>query len=347
MKAVVKERAGPGFALKQIDTPRPKSREALVEVKAVSICGSDVPILEGRRSVKLPLIPGHEFAGTITETGSDGTEWQVGDRVVVRPVIGCGKCRWCHTGEESLCDHIVSLGINTDGAFAEYIAVSERMLHRLPDGLSYEQGTQVNPLATPWRAAEKLGISGGDTVVIIGPGSMGLYMLQVVRARGVSDVLMVGRSRPRLELARQLGAALLIDSSTEDVTGKVREYTAGRMATVVIEATGNVSAVPMVVDVASKASRIGLLGVSLEPTTIDLDKLLRKEAWMTGFFCYSWSDYEESIKLLESGKVRAEPVISHQMPLEKMGEALELLRTREAVKVVLVPQTNRRPTFHR
>lgn len=337
MKAVVKECPGPGFVLRDVAVPQPRRHQVLVKVEAVGICGSDIPIFEGARAVLFPRIPGHEFAGVIVELGPGVTRWNVGDRVGVGLVTGCGNCYLCRAGEESLCDNATNIGFQVDGAYAEYTVVPTRNLHHLPGSLSFEQGSQIDPVATPWRATERVGIHSSDTVLIFGPGPVGLYMLQVAKAQGARLVIMVGRSERRLALARQLGADALIDSSTEDVVGKVAEYTDGRMAAVVVEASGNPAVIPLLVETVAKMGRIAVLGVIFQPAGFNVDKLLRKEARMSGFICYNWNDYEGAMQLIETGRVRVEPVITHRLPLEEIGRALGLIRSREAVKVVLTP----------
>lgn len=337
MRAVVKESPGAGFTLREVATPHPGHHRVLVQVKAVGICGSDMPVFNGTRQVPLPRIPGHEFAGVIAEVGPRVTKWAVGDRVCAGLVIGCGDCYLCRAGEESLCPNLTNIGFQVDGAFAEYVVVPVRNLHRLPASVSFEQGSQVDPVATPWRAARRLFINSNDTVLIFGPGPVGLYMLQVAKAQGARFVMVVGRSERRLSLAKQLGADAVIDSSAEDVVERVAHYTDGRLASVVVEAAGSRDTVPLLVECAAKMGRIAILGIVFQPASLSVEKVLRKEVSMTGFICYNWSDYEGALGLIDSGKVVVEPLITHRLPLAEMGRALELIRSREAVKVILTP----------
>ncbi len=337
MQAVVKESAGPGFGLREVAMPQPGPQSVLVQVKAVGICGSDMPVFDGTRQIPLPRIPGHEFAGVVAAVGPGVAHWQVGDRVCAGLVIGCGECYLCRAGEESLCPSLQNIGFQVDGAFAEYVVVPTRNLHRLPDGMSFEQGAQVDPVATPWRAAKKIGIGGDDTVLIFGPGPVGLYTLQVAKAEGARSVILVGRSQRRLALARQLGADEVIDSSTQDVVECVSRYTNDRLATVVVEAAGSAAAVPLLVESAAKRARIAILGLIFQPATLNFEKLLRKEVTVTGAICYNWTDYEGALGLIRGGKVAVEPLITHRLPLNEIGRGLELIRAREAVKVILTP----------
>ncbi len=337
MRAVVKEAAGPGFGLRDVPVPMPGPQAVLVQVKAVGICGSDMPVFDGTRQIPLPRIPGHEFAGVIAAVGAGVSHWQVGDRVCAGLVIGCGDCHLCRAGEESLCPHLQNIGFQVDGAYAEFVVVPTRNLHRLPEGTSYEQGAQVDPVATPWRAAKKAGINSDDTVLIFGPGPVGLYMLQVAKAEGARTVIVVGRSERRLSLASRLGADEVIDSSTQDVVERVARLTNGRMASVVVEAAGNAATVPLLIETAAKRARIIVLGLIFQPATLNVEQLLRKEVTVTGAICYNWTDYEGSLALIQTGKVVVEPLITHRLPLAEIGRGLELIRAREAVKVILTP----------
>lgn len=338
MKAIVKEKPGPGFVLRdEVPIPKAGSHRAVVQVKAVGICGTDIPIFDGIRPVPTPLIPGHEFAGVIAEIGPNVRDWQVGDRVAASLLHVCTRCEYCRLGEEPLCDNLREIGIDVDGAYAEYVSVPARSLHRLPEGMTFEQGAAVDPIASAYRAVRKANIQPEDTVVIMGPGPIGLYALQCVLARSPRLTIMVGRSEERLAVAANLGADAVISLEEEDPVAIVSRLTNGRMAQVVLEATGNAAAVPIAVALAAKGGRVGLLGIFHEAAQVDVRQVVRRELRVFGSFCYSWDDFEASLRLLSRGKVNIAPVVTHIMPLEEIGHALELIRRRQAIKVILKP----------
>lgn len=337
MKAIVKEGPGPGFVLREVPKPQAQTGTVIVQVKAVGICGTDIPIFEGIRPVPYPLIPGHEFAGVISEVGPEVRGWQVGDRVAVGLVIGCGRCPYCRQGEESLCDNIQEIGIHIDGAYAEYVRVPWQCLHHLPDNVSFIQGATVDALASSYRGLRRAAIGPEDRVVIFGPGPIGLYALQAIRARGAKQVIVVGRGGQRLEVAAALGADALVNTRQEDPAEAVARLTAGQMATVVLEATGNPAALSAVVGTAAKGARVVLLGIFHGEATIDPGPLVRRELRLEGSFCYNWTDYEASLQLIQRGVVRPDAVVTHVLPLEEMERALELLKTRRAIKIILEP----------
>jgi L-iditol 2-dehydrogenase len=339
MMAVVKEKPGPGFAWKEVPCPEIRADQVLVQVKAVGICGSDIPIFNGIRAVPEGLIPGHEFAGVIAQVGQGVEGWAVGDRVAVGLVVGCGRCYYCKIGQESMCEDILELGIHLHGAYTAFTAVPQTCLHRLPDNLSFEEGAAVDPIASAYRGVRKVAVDVEDSVVIFGPGAIGLYALQTVKARGAHTVVVVGQPEdgPRLEVAKQLGADHVFTPQDGNVADRVAKVTDGRMASVVIEATGNPAAMPTVLSCAARQARVLVIGISHAEATFNPVIIVRRELQVMGSFCYSWEDFEESLWLLARGKITTRKMVTHVMALEQLGQALELLRERTALKVILRP----------
>lgn len=339
MLAVVKEKPGPGFVFKDVKVPQPKEDEVLIKVKSVGICGSDLPIFKGIRLVDYPLIPGHEFSGIIIETGNRVGTFKKGDRVVAGLVVNCGKCIYCKQGLESLCDNIYEIGIHVDGAFAEYVIAPEKTLHKLPENMNFNQGASIDPIASAYRPVRKANITSDDVVAIFGPGPIGLYALQIVRTEGAKKVIVVGAhgDEERLDLAQELGADLVINTESEDPVEKIKDYTNGEMADVIIEATG----VPVVVDTClrslRKNGRLSLAGIFHQPTSIFLGPIVRREFNIKGSICYTWKDFQECIELVFSGRVKTESIITHEFPLTEMAKALELAYNRKSIKIILHP----------
>ena len=339
MMAVVKEKPGPGFTWKEVPCPEIGAGEVLVQVKAVGICGTDIPIFDGVRAVPEGLIPGHEFAGVIAQVGQGVEGWAIGDRVAVGLVKGCGRCYYCKIGQESMCEDILELGIHIHGAFTTFTAVPQSCLHRLPDNLSFEEGAAVDPIASAYRGVRKVAVDVEDSVVIFGPGAIGLYALQTVKARGAHQVMVVGlpEDGPRLEVAEQLGADHVFTTQDGGVQDRVAQITGGRMASVVIEATGNPAVMPTVLNCAARQARVLVIGISHAEATFNPVIIVRRELQVIGSFCYSWEDFHESLWLLARGKISTQKMVTHVMALEQMGQALELLHERKALKVVLRP----------
>ncbi|WP_352418604.1 alcohol dehydrogenase catalytic domain-containing protein [Proteiniborus sp.] len=338
MLAIVKDKKGPGYAFKEVENPRPKEDEVLIKVKAVGICGTDVPILKGIREVPIPLIPGHEFAGDIVEVGSKVKNFKVGDRVTPAIVINCGSCYYCRTGLETLCDNIIETGIHVDGAFAEYVTVPEKVLHKLPENMTYEQGASIDPIASAYHPVKKASIGSEDTVVVFGPGPIGLYATQIAKAEGAKKIITVGvkGDEERLELAKELGADEIVISD-ENLLENISKLTDGRMADIVVEATGHPSVFEMALSSVRKHGTVIMIGIFHAPATANIAQIVRREIQIKGSICYTWQDYKECIDLVEAGKVRVEPMISHTFDLKDMDKAMEVIDQRKAIKIIMHP----------
>ncbi|MFN3705957.1 MAG: zinc-binding dehydrogenase [Thermoflexales bacterium] len=339
MLAVLKESPAPGFALREVPMPELKPGHVRVRVRAVGICGTDIPIFEGVRRVPYPLIPGHEFAGEIEAVADDVHGWQPGDRVAVGLVIGCGTCPACRAGEESRCPQITEIGIHINGAFAEHVLAPVSALHRLPDHLTFADGASVDPLASAYRGIRRLNPLPEDSVAIFGLGPIGLYALQAVRAHGVRRVIAITpRAGLRGEIARALGAdAVIALNACGDLPAAIQSHNDGALPSLVIEATGKPAVFNDMLRVAAIGARVLLLGIFHHPASFDPALIIRRELRVEGSFCYNWADFEASLDLLARGLVRTQPVITHRLPLREIDHALELIRRREAVKVILEP----------
>lgn len=338
--AVVKEKAGPGFTFKEVDIPQPGPGEVIIKVRAVGICGSDIPIFNGVRAVPFPLIPGHEFAGEIVEIGEGVSGFNVGDRVAPSLVISCGSCDYCKRGLESMCDSLTEIGIHIDGGFADYAKAPAKVLHKLPDQVTFVEGASVDPVASAYHSVRKANINPADTVVVFGPGPIGLYALQLARIEGASKVIMVGApgDEERLRIASELGAdAVLLTRDQEELLKQIRDLSGGKMADVVIEATGVPEVFATCLEAVRKEGRIGLTGVFHRPTEVLLSQIVKKEITVRGSFCYTWLEFGTCLNLIAAGKVRIDNIVSHRLPLRDMERALEMLNRKEALKIVLEP----------
>lgn len=340
MLSIVKEKAGPGYVVKDLPKPVIGKDDVLIKVKAVGICGTDVPILKGIREVPIPMIPGHEFAGDIVELGENVTEFQIGDRVTPSIVIGCGSCYFCRDGRESLCDNIVETGIHVDGAFAEYVKVPAKVVHKLPDTMSYEQGASIDPIASAYHPLKKAHIQSEDTVVVFGPGPIGLYAIQIAKTEGAKQIIVVGikKDAHRLKLAKEIGADEIIVAGEEDVMQRISDLTEGRMADIVVEATGNHNIFNDTIQAVRKHGQIILIGIFHHDANADIAKIVRKEIIVRGSICYTWQDYKECIDLVNAGRVRVEPIITSHYALKDIDQAMHEIDNGQPIKIILYPE---------
>ncbi len=339
MMAVVKENKGPGYTFKDVPVPKPLKGELLIRVEAVGICGTDLSILAGNREIPLPLIPGHEFAGEVVALGPGVDNFSIGERATAGLVIGCGSCPYCLRELDTLCDNILEIGIHIDGAFTRYVKAPAKITHKLPDEISFEDGALFDPIASAYRAVRKAAIRPSETVVVVGPGPIGLVAVQIAKAEGAGKVIVVGlpEDKGRLSAALENGADFQASGTSQEVIEKIKELTSGEMADAVIEATGQPSSMEVCTAALKKCGRLSVAGIFHEKPAIDMGRVVRYELSVTGSICYTIKDFQDSIELLRSGKINPSPLITHRMPLDELGKGLELLARKEAIKVILKP----------
>jgi L-iditol 2-dehydrogenase len=341
MIAVVKETTGPGFTIRERLIPKHGPDDVLIQVQAVGICGSDLPIFAGKRPVPLPFIPGHEFAGIVAAVGENVLDYQVGDRVAPGLVIHCGDCLPCRRGEESLCDRIVETGIHVDGAFAEFVTVPAKTLHRLPEHMDFTMGATIDPVASAYRPVKKAAIGSEDLVVVFGPGPIGLFAGQLAKAEGARQVIMVGlpQDSDRLALAQKLGLDTVVTEKSQSLADQIRCISGGDLPRVVLEATGSAAVFTDCLSVVDKGGIIVVAGIVHELSSFDFAQVVRREIRIAGSICYTWREFRESLRLVADGRVQVMPLITHHLPLQDIGLGLDALKKGEAVKVMLYPST--------
>jgi L-iditol 2-dehydrogenase len=344
MKAVVKTQKGDGYVqLMEVEEPRIKPDEVLIRVRAVSICGSDLHIWHDEHPYWPPMTMGHEFSGEIVDVGGRVAGWKTGDRVVSETrTETCGVCRYCQTGVPQVCPHKRPPGIGIDGAMAKFVAMPARLLHRIPDNVSYDAAAVTEPTAVCLHGiVERTGISAGGSVVVLGPGPIGLMSVQLAKLAGASNLIAVGTPRSaslRLKKAKDLGADVTINLGEGDPKDKVSDLTKGYGADLVIEAAGSREAIKMAFDLVRRHGKICALGINGKETTdVPWDTAIFKAVQLTFCFSSSWQSWETVLQLMEKGVLKPEEIITHRMPLEQWKEAFEALENREAVKAVLNP----------
>ena len=343
MKAGVKVSEGAGnFEVTEIEVPTVGDDDLLIEIKAAGVCGADVLLYEwiyrGRFPVETPVVLGHECAGIVVETGKKVKGFEKGDRVTTESILGCGHCYYCQQGMTNLCPQWDHVGITFNGTFAEYIRIPARAVHRLPDNVSFEQGALVEPLSIAVHTFDRIKFSLGDTLVIIGPGDIGLLITQAARSYGASKIIALGLEpdKGRLEKIKELGADVTILSDQGDPIKEVMGLTEGIGADVVIEAGGTPEAFNLAYQMVRGGGQIAALGYSndgrLEPIV-----LARQEISILGLVAFTAKHFVGAIKWLQSGKVSMDPIISHRLSLDEAEKGIQLMRDKEATKVILLP----------
>lgn len=344
MRAVVKYGKGKGLMeIREVPEPKIKENEVLIEVKAVSVCGSDLHIYHDSHPYWPPVILGHEFSGVIAEVGKEVKGWKVGDRVVSETRTGsCGVCYICQSGYPQVCEQKRPYGIGVNGAYAKYVAGPPHLLHRLPENVPFEVGAVIEPTAICVTSIlERSGLQAGETVLITGPGPIGLISLAIAKVAGARFVGITGTSLDegiRIQKAKELGADLTIIVDQEDPVSRVMEITNGLGVDMVIEASGSEIAIGQVFEIVRRLGRVCAIGISgKESLRIPYDRGIFKGIRYDFCFSSSWTAWERTIGLISKGLLPAEKFITHQLPLEKWEEAFHLLENRQACKVILIP----------
>jgi L-iditol 2-dehydrogenase len=322
MKAV--RMYAPGdLRVEEAPLPEIKADEVLIKVLAVGVCGSDIPRANVYGAHVVPIILGHEFSGKIEKTGAGVTGFSAGDRVTVPPLIPCNKCKWCGQGEYSLCEDYNYYGSRCDGAMAEYIAVKESNLLRLPANVSYEDAAATDPCANALHAMSRAAFVPGESVCIYGAGPIGLFALQYARIKGASKIIAADVWPEKLELAKTLGADALVDARMENAAALIRQAADGGV-NVVIDFSGVPAAQSSCIHCASKLGRIVLLGIShkgLQLSEQEVDLIMRKQldirgSWNSFTKPFPGSDWTGSLELMEKGMTAAH-IISHRLSLDE------------------------------
>ncbi len=322
--------------------PSPGPDEVLMRVAACGICGSDVHGYDGSSGRRIPpIVMGHEAAGTIEAVGEHVAALRVGDRITVDSTVYCGECGNCLRGDINLCDRRQVLGVSCGdyrraGAFAEFVAVPSRIVHRLPDNLPYTEAALLEAVAVALHAVSLVPIAAGSTALVVGAGTIGLLLQQALRVAGCSRVFVADVDPTRLKLSHELGATETL--SANDLVQQILDRTDGVGADIAVEAVGKSEAVNAAIDSVRKGGSVILVGNISPEVTLPLQKVVTRQIRLQGS-CASAGEYPRAIELISSGQIRVKPLITAVAPLEQGPQWFERLYSREPnlMKVVLAP----------
>lgn len=326
--------------------PAPAADEVVVRIRACGICGSDIHGWDGSTGRRrTPLIMGHEASGEIVATGPQVKSWRAGDRVTFDSTISCGTCRFCTSGQINLCENRRVVGVSPaeykqHGAFAERLALPDRILYRLPDNLPFEQAAMVEPVSIAVHAVQRTKIAPGSTAVVIGSGMIGLLVIQALRWAGAKNVVAVDLADNRLALARQLGATHTINSGRSDAAAEVLQITGGLGADTAFEVVGFTPTLNLALAVLKRGGACVLVG-NLSPKTQDfpLQAVVTKELTITGS-CASAGEYPLCLDLIAKGIINVKPMIEAVVPLSEGAGWFQKLSAKDGgryMKVILTP----------
>jgi threonine 3-dehydrogenase len=337
VKALVKATAAPGFVLKDVPVPGIRDDEVLIKVRRAGVCGTDVHIFDwdawAQGRVKPPIVVGHEFAGEVAKVGRLVTDVKEGDRVTAEGHIVDGRCLLCRTGNAHVCPHTKIIGVDRDGCFAEYIAMPATNVWHLDDNVSFDVGGIHDPMGNAFHTALTAEIPGA-TVLITGCGPIGIFAVGICKAAGASRIIATDVNAKRLELARAMGAheAVTPDRASETV----KRLTDGLGVDVVLEMSGVPAAIHQAFDLVRVGGRVQMLGIPAKPMEVNF----ATEVIFKGITIYGvvgrrmYDTWHQITRFLRSGMFDPTPVITHRFPLDGFEEAMRVIKSGDAGKVI-------------
>ncbi len=330
----------------QVPIPKPSSGELIVKNHVALTCGTDVKMFRrGHPLAKPPQIMGHEFAGTVSAVGTGVENFHAGMNVVAANSAPCNKCFYCSMHQQNLCEHLDEsiLGFTLPGSYAEYVKIPERIVRQntfqVPDGIALDSVASLEPLACVVHGWDLVGNIPSGTAVIIGGGPIGLLHAQLARLNGASQVALCDVVPQRLREAEKIGVNMTINSGSENLLDRVLSLTNGRGADIVVEAVGRRETWESTVGLVREGGTVLLFGGCPSGTMVsfDAEKIHYGELHVQGAFHHTPAAVERAFRLIVSGQISITPLISHEMPLERAAEALQLMGEGKALKIALRP----------
>lgn len=318
-----------------VASPKLNAGEALIEVKAAGICGSDIPRIFVNGTYHFPTIPGHEFAGIVREVFDEKDAAWIGKRVGVFPLIPCMDCAPCRKQQYEMCRNYNYLGSRCDGGFAEYVAAPVWNLVELPDEISWEAAAMLEPASVGIHALQRVPMEEVHTAVVFGPGTIGLLMAQWLRVRGVSEIYLVGTNEGQRELAEKLGFSLFYNSKEDDVIRKILDATDGEGVDLAVEGTGYSAVLNECLQAAKRGGNVLLVGNPHEDVSLSRDvywQILRKQLRLCGTWNSSFlpeadrDDWQRTLAAMQSGELRPEMQITHKLAFDELHRGLQIMK---------------------
>lgn len=338
MKALVKKQAAPGLWLENVEVPTIGETDVLIKVKKAAICGTDVHIYNwdewASRTIHTPMVIGHEFVGQVVELGSRVKNIKVGERVSGEGHLVCGHCRNCRAGKMHLCPHTIGLGVNRPGCFAEYLSFPNENLYVVPDGISDDQASFLDPLGNAVHTALSFNLVGED-VLVTGAGPIGLMAVAIARHCGARNVVITDLNDYRLDLAKKLGANAAVNISRQSLKDVISSLGIKYGFDVILEMSGSPKALSSAIDAAFHGARIALLGILPKHTEIDWHQVIFKGLTLKGIYGREMFDtWYKMGAMLQSG-LNIKPVITHKFAFEDYQKGFDSMISGNCGKVIL------------
>jgi len=344
MKALIRTGLEPKqFSYKEVPVPRINEKQALVRVKAVGVCGTDYHMWTGSIVTDTPIIVGHEFCGIVEKVGEKVKNVEKGDKVVSRLNIGtCGICLACLSGNPQMCIHRKCPGFQINGAYAEYIAIEGKQLMKISDDVPFTSGALAEPTAIVTHALlERTKIEAEDTVVVFGPGPIGLLAIQLSVLYGASQVVVVGTNvdeNVRLPLAKKMGANITVNAQKEDVAKKIMEFTGGKGTDIVIEASGAEAAINAGISVLRRQGRMCVIGIpTTKRNTICWENAVQKSLEVIFTYSSSPTSWNKVVSMYNRGAIDVTDLITHTCSLKEYSELFTEIGKGNVIKGLFLP----------
>jgi threonine dehydrogenase-like Zn-dependent dehydrogenase len=328
--------------LEDVPMPVAEDDEAIIEVMACGICGTDVHIFDGDKGAaeaNPPRILGHEFSGIIKETGKNVHRFKVGDRVCIDPNFQCGICPNCRNGLGHYCENMIGYGTSSNGGFAQYCVVNQKQLYPINPDITFEEGAMAEPLACCLHGIDMCEIHPGDTVAVIGGGTIGLIMVQLARYMGASEIILMEPVETKRAIGLQLGATIGIDPIHENVPEVLKEHGIENIKTA-IECVGNVKTIQQAIEIAGKKSIVMMFGLTKPDDTIAVRpfELFEKEIVLKSSFINPYTQ-QRAVDLINSHAINVDILLGGIVTLDRIEDILSNPNTRTSGKIIVSPNT--------
>ena len=338
MKALVKAKPERGIWMQDIDPPKVGHNDVLIEVTKTAICGTDIHIYQwdewAQHTIPVPLTAGHEFCGRIVERGSEVRGFEIGDRVSAEGHITCGVCRNCRAGRRHLCMNTKGVGVNRPGAFAEYLSVPAFNVFKLPDSITDDMASILDPLGNATHTALSFDLVGED-VLITGAGPIGIMATAIARYAGARHIVITDINDYRLDLARKMGASMALNVTRESIDDAMQKLGMVEGFDVGMEMSGNGQAFEDMLRTMHHGGKIALLGILPEHTGIDWDAVIFKGLTLKGIYGREmFETWYKMSSMLQSG-LNIDPIITHRFPVDDFQEAFDLMESGQSGKIIL------------
>lgn len=317
-----------------VDIPKLKADEVLVKIMAASVCGSDINGIDGKSGRRqVPIIMGHEASGVIADIGANVSKFKIGDRVTFDSTIYCGYCDYCNKGQVNLCDNRKVLGVSCDdyrqnGTYSEYVAIPYHIIYKIKDNVRFQDAALVEPMSVALHAVNLLEIESSDVVLILGTGTIALFVVQFLKIRKPKKIIVVGRNSEKLNLAKNLGADEVINSSEEYVSDAIIKLTNSKGVDKSIDAAGSQITFSCGIESLRKGGTFVTLANLDKTFNLNIGSVITKQLTIKGS-CASSGEYNEILNLLSEGLIRTDYVISKEITLSEAGDYIVRLHKKE------------------